>query len=130
MRAVDTNVLVRLLVNDESAQAEAAQRAMAAEPAFILKTVMIELEWVLRGAYGRSRAEIATSIESLLAAAGIIVEDSAAHEQAVAWFKQGMDFADALHLASSGHADAFITFDSNLRRQAARLSAKPPVVAP
>lgn len=130
MRAVDTNVLVRLLVNDEPMQAEAAQRAMAAEPAFILKTVMIELEWVLRSAYERSRAEIATSIESLLAAAGVIVEDSTSVEQAVAWFRQGMDFADALHLASSGHADAFVTFDLNLRRQAARLSVKPPVVVP
>lgn len=130
MRAVDTNVLVRLLVNDEPRQAEAAQRAMAAEPAFILKTVVIELEWVLRSAYRRSRAEIATSIESLLAAAGVIVEDSAAVEQAVAWFKDGMDFADALHLASSGHADGFVTFDVDLRRQAAHLGVKPPVVAP
>jgi predicted nucleic-acid-binding protein len=95
-----------------------------------LKTVMIELEWVLRSAYGRSRAEIATSIESLLAAAGVIVEDSAAVERAVAWFKDGMDFADALHLASSGHADAFVTFDADLRRQGGRLGVKPPVVAP
>ena len=130
MRAVDTNVLVRLLVNDEPTQAEAAQRAMAAEPALILKTVMIELEWVLRSAYGRSRAEIATSIEGLLAAAGVIAEDSAAVERAVAWFRQGMDFADALHVASSGHVDAILTFDGDLRRQAARLGVEPPVVAP
>jgi predicted nucleic-acid-binding protein len=130
MRAVDTNILVRLLVNDDQAQAEAAQSAMAAEPAFILKTVMIELEWVLRSAYERSRAETATSIESLLAAAGVIVEDSAAVEQAVVWFRQGMDFADALHLASSGHVDAFVTFDVDLCRQAARLNVKPPVVSP
>lgn len=130
MRAVDTNVLVRLLVNDEPTQAEAAQRAMAAEPAFILKTVVLELEWVLRSAYGRSRTEVATSIESLLAASGVIVEDSAAVERAVAWFKGGMDFADALHLASSGHADAFVTFDVDLRRQAGRLGVKPPVVSP
>lgn len=130
MRAVDTNILVRLLVNDDQAQAESAQRAMAAEPAFIPKTVMIELEWVLRSAYERSRAEIATSIESLLAVAGVVVEDSAAVEQAVAWFRQGMDFADALHLASSGHADAFVTFDIDLRRQAARFNVKPSVVAP
>lgn len=130
MRAVDTNVLVRLLVNDEPTQAEAAQRAMAAEPAFILKTVVVELEWVLRSAYQRSPAEIARSIDSLLAAAGIIVEDSAAVERAVAWFRRGMDFADALHLASSGHTDAFVTFDADLRRQAAHLDVRPPVVAP
>lgn len=130
MRAVDTNVVVRLLVNDEPTQAEAAQRAMAAEPAFLPKTVVIELEWVLRSAYGRSRAEIAAAVEGLLAAAGIVVEDAAAVGRAVAWFKDGIDFADALHLASSGHADAFVTFDGDLRRRAARLSVKPPVVAP
>ncbi len=84
MRAVDTNVLVRLLVNDEPAQAEAAQRAIAAEPAFILKTVMIELERVLRSAYGASRPEIATSIEGLLASAGVVVENSAAVDHAAA----------------------------------------------
>lgn len=130
MRAVDTNVLVRLLVNDEPMQAEAAQRAMAAEPTFIPKTAVIELEWVLRSAYGRSPTEIATSIEGLLAAAGISVEDSAAVERAVAWFKDGIDFADALHLASSGHTDAFVTFDAALRRRSAVLGINPTVVAP
>ncbi len=130
MRAVDTNVLVRLLVNDEPAQAEAAQSAMAAEDVFVPKTVVIELEWVLRSAYDRSRAEIAISIEGLLAAAGVLVEDPSAVKQAVAWFRDGLDFADALHLASSGHADAFVTFDAALRRRAGAIGVNPTIVAP
>lgn len=130
MRAVDTNVLVRLLVNDDPGQAEAAQRAMSAELAFVPKTVVIELEWVLRSAYGQARSEIASAIEGLLAAAGIVVEDSAAVERAVAWFKRGIDFADALHLASSGHVDAFVTFDAVLRRRAAAIGVDPAAVSP
>jgi predicted nucleic-acid-binding protein len=130
MRAVDTNVLVRLLVSDEPAQAEAAERALAAETAFVSKTVMLELEWALRSVYGRSRVEIASAVDGLLASAGIVVEDHAVVQRAVDWLKDGIDFADALHLASSAHVDAFVTFDTALRRRATALGAEPAVVSP
>jgi predicted nucleic-acid-binding protein len=83
---------------------------MAAEPVFVAKTVVLEVEWVMRGAYQRSPAAIAAAIEGLLAAADITVEDAAAVSRMVAWFKGGLDFADALHLAS--------------------IDAKPPTTAP
>lgn len=130
MRAVDTNVLVRLLINDEPDQAVVAQHVMAAEPVFVPKTVVLELEWVLRSVYRLSPASIATGIEGLLATAAIEVEDAAAVSRAVAWFREGLDFADALHLASSSHVGAFLTFDASLRRRATALGAKPQVAAP
>jgi predicted nucleic-acid-binding protein len=130
LRAVNTNVLVRLLVNDDPAEADAAQQAMAAAPVFVPKTVLLEMEWVLRSAYKRSPAAIAVGIEGLLAAAGISVEDAAPVRRAVAWFREGLDFTDALHLASSGHVDAFVTFDATMRRRAAALGVSPPVSTP
>ena len=130
MRAVDTNVLVRLIVDDDPAQADAAQRAMASEPVFVPKTVVLELEWVLRSVYELSPTTIATAIEGLLSAADVSVEDATAIRRAVGWFKDGLDLADALHLASSSHADAFVTFDAAMRRRASAIGVRPRVAAP
>lgn len=130
MRAVDTNVLARLFVRDDAGQLVAARQAMAADLIFVPKTVMIELEWVLRSGYGQSRTTIVAAIETMLATANVEVEDAAAVARAVDWFRRGMDFADAVHLASSRHADAFVSFDAALRRRASGLGVKPPVIAP
>jgi predicted nucleic-acid-binding protein len=130
MRAVDTNVLVRLFVPDDAAQKAAARRAIAGDSVFVPKTVMVELEWVLRAGYGQSRATIVAAMMAILATANVDVEDVSTVTRAIDWFKQGMDFADALHLASSSHADDFLTFDVAVRRRAAMLDIKPPVVAP
>ncbi len=128
MRAVDTNVLVRLFVNDDPKQFAASRQALAAEATFVPKSVIVELEWVLRGAYGQPRVAIASILEDLLSKADVEVEDSAAVAQAVEWFKAGMDLADAVHLASSRHVGAFLTFDLAMRRRASRLGARPTVV--
>lgn len=130
MRAVDTNVLVRLFVLDDAGQMAAARRATSTDLVFVPKTVIVELEWVLRRAYGQSRATIVAVLEALMAGVNFQVEDSMAVARAIDWFKRGMDFADALHLASSGHADALLTFDVAMRRRADMLGAKPPVIAP
>jgi len=130
LRAVDTNVVIRLIVNDDPAQTAAAHRAMSAEPVFMPKSVVLETEWVLRSIYRLPSVTIAATIETLLATANINIEDSIAVGRAVAWFKLGLDFADALHLASSGNVDAFLTFDGAMRRRASMIGAMPPAVAP
>src|SRR3954471_20967510 len=130
MRAVDTNLIVRLFVQDDAEQARAARQALAADAVFVPKSVVVEFEWVMRGAYRASKAAIASAIETILATANVEVEDAAAVARAVDWFRRGMDFADALHLASSGHADWFVTFDAAMRRRATTLAATPKVIAP
>ncbi|MBI2715550.1 MAG: type II toxin-antitoxin system VapC family toxin [Rhizobiales bacterium] len=130
MRAVDTNLIVRIFAEDDSEQADIAQSTLAADSVFLPKTVMLEFEWVMRSVYRKPTAAIAAAIDRMLETANVQVEDQPSVMRAVAWFRQGMDFADALHLASSGHVDSFVTFDVDLRRLAARLSVKPPVVAP
>jgi predicted nucleic-acid-binding protein len=130
MRAVDTNILARLFVLDDAGQMAAARQAMAADSIFVPKTVLIELEWVLRSGYGQSRATIVAAIERILGTADVEVEDAATVARAVDWFRRGMDFADAVHLASSGHVDTFVTFDAAMRRRAAGLGVRPPVSAP
>src|SRR5829696_8617601 len=121
MRAVDTNLIVRLFAQDDAEQVRTARQSLAADTVFVPKSVIVEFEWVMRGAYGESRGVIASAIETILATANVEVEDAAAVRRAVDWFRQGMDLADAVHLASSGHADWFDTFDAAMRRRAMTL---------
>ena len=93
-------------------------------------TVLLETVWVLRTGYRFDRAAIADGITKLLGLPGVGPEDRVAAGQALAWFALGLDFADALHLASSGRAEAFATFDRALRRKARGIRDTVPVVAP
>lgn len=101
MIAIDTNVLVRLLTNDEPFQAKKAAELIQTHPVFIPKTVLLETEWVLRYAYKLKRNTIITAFEKVLGLKEITIEDSHSIQMAMTWYKEGLDFADALHLASS-----------------------------
>jgi predicted nucleic-acid-binding protein len=128
--AVDTNVVVRFLARDDPAQARRARALLEAGRVFVLRTVVLETEWVLRTGYRFDRSAIAEGITKLLGLPGVEVEDAPAVAQALIWFGQGLDFADALHLASSAQAEAFATFDRALRRKARAVVGSVPVVAP
>ncbi len=130
MISVDTNVLVRVLVNDDPAQAKRALALLGAGPVWITKTVLLETEWVLRYTYELDAPAIDLAFTKLLAVPGIDVEDRAAVEHALGWHQRGMDVADALHLASSTAATAFATFDRRLAKAATRAAAKPRVIEP
>jgi predicted nucleic-acid-binding protein len=129
--AVDTNILVRYLVEDDVAQTDRAEAVLRSGSVLLAKTVLLETEWVLRTLYRFERAAIEGGLTRLLGLPGIEVEDRPAIARALAWYGQNrLDFADALHLASSRHADAFATFDQALRRRARGLGEAIPVVAP
>jgi len=118
MTAVDTNLLVRLLTNDDPAQAERAAKVFESNDVFIAKTVLLETEWVLRHAYGIEREAIRRGFQKLMGLPNVRVEDQQAVIQAISWYESGFDFADALHLASSIEADKFVTFDRALIKRA------------
>ena len=79
MIAVDTIVLVRLMVNDEPAQAARAKQLFDAKAGedgsiWVSDTVLVELVWTLARAYGRSRTELVTAVRALAALArGVVV---------------------------------------------------------
>lgn len=129
MLAVDTNVVVRYLARDDARQTPAAEELLRSEQVFLLKTVLLETEWVLRFSYGFDRRLIAAALRGLAGLPNIRLEDGADVAQALEWFEAGMDFADALHLASSGEATAFASFDRKLAATSKRLGALP-VIAP
>ena len=125
MRAIDTNVLIRFLTNDDKRQAEAARAAIEAGDIFVSATVLLETEWVLRSAYGFEPARIAESFQGLAGLPTITVEDPTRLAQAIEWMRRGMDFADALHLAKADECTVFLSFDHKLAKSAAANGSVP-----
>jgi predicted nucleic-acid-binding protein len=118
MVAVDTNVVVRLLTDDDLAQTARAKALFVSEEIFISKTVVLESEWVLRKLYQIERVAVLKALSGLTALPNVRCEDQPTLTDALAWAGQGMDFADALHLASSRGAGAFATFDRQMIKRA------------
>jgi predicted nucleic-acid-binding protein len=78
VRALDTNVLVRALVQDDAAQGRRAQACLSAQPVYVPVTVILELEWVLRSRYGYSPKAIADAMEKLAILENAVVGEQAA----------------------------------------------------
>jgi predicted nucleic-acid-binding protein len=129
VRAIDTNIVVRFLTADDRKQARAARAAIVAGDIFIPTTVLLESEWVLRSGYGFAPDRIANGLRALAGLPGISVAEPAAIARALDWMSEGMDFADALHLAGSDGCTAFLSFDRRLAK-AAKGRSSVPVEAP
>jgi predicted nucleic-acid-binding protein len=126
--ALDTNLLVRLLTGDDPEQARRVADLIDASPAcFVPITVVLELEWVLRGAYRLERGAVIAALEGLMAIRQVHIEQEDLVRQALAWHQQGLDFADALHLLRSEGCARFATLDRALAKTTAGLQLQPVV---
>lgn len=131
MRAVDTNILARYYLQDDARQARIATQVLLAGDVFVPKTVVLELEWVLRSVAGQPAERVLECISHLLSLPGLTIEDHEELEVALRAARRGLDFADALHLASSGLCAELLTFDDRrFARRAVKLGLKPPVRRP
>ena len=113
MIGVDTNVLVRCLTLDDPSQVPAAE-ALLAHPGgvWVAKTVLLELEWVLRAAYKMPRTTIHMALGKLLGLPNLNAEDPDQIRQALDGYAGGLDFADALHIAAYSADEGVFTFDA------------------
>jgi len=133
MIALDTNVLARYYVASSDApsqkQSAAAKKLLESGKAlFVGKSVLLELEWVLRGYYKSPSTDVLAVLEHVLATAHVEVEDRVAVELATAALRDGFDFADALHHASARHCTSMATFDDKkFARRALAKGWKPSV---
>ncbi len=118
MVAVDTNVLVRLLTGNDAGQTKRAAALFKKEPIFIPKTVLLETEWVLRRLYRLESGVVMSAFHQLSGLPNVELEQPLVVAQALQWCEAGMDFADALHLASSHPAGKFATFDEQMKKAA------------
>jgi predicted nucleic-acid-binding protein len=117
MRAVDTNVLVRLITRDDARQVAAAE-AFVANGAWVPHLALAEAAWVLASVYERSSASIATAIEMLLHHQQLTVQDADTVSAAVEQFRRrpSVGFSDCLMIAvarKAGHGPLG-TFDRDL----------------
>ena len=125
MIALDTNVLLRYLVQDDPAQSQKAtdvieHRLTVEEPGFISLVSILEIVWVLRSLYKRSNAQIAGHIEMILAADTLQVQNEQEVYQAVIALRNGSEcFEDALIGALGGWwgCSATLTFDQNAAKR-------------
>jgi predicted nucleic-acid-binding protein len=129
MRAVDTNVLVRLLVRDAPAQLAAAE-AFVLPGAWVSHLVLMEAAWVLGSVYGVKPARLAAGIDALLDHEHIVVQDAHLVVEALQEFRKHpkVGFSDCLILQvarSAGHVPMG-TFDRDLGKLAGahKLSTK------
>ena len=131
MRAVDTNVLARFYLRDDATQWRIAADVLLAGDVFVPKTVVLELEWVLRYVADQPGDKVIECLAHLIALPGVTVEDRDEIETALGHCRNGIDFADALHLAASKACTELLTFDDRgYARRAQKLRLKPPVLVP
>ena len=119
MRAVDTNVLVRLVTRDEPRQTALAERFVA-QGAWVPLLALAEMSWVLASVYERDARTVAEAIEKLADHVHLSLEQPEVVASALALFRQRprLGFSDCLMLASvraSGHLPLG-TFDADLGR--------------
>jgi predicted nucleic-acid-binding protein len=120
--AIDTNVLVRLLVADNPTQYRASKELFSTKQVFIPDTVILETAWVLRAAYDYAPTQICDALRRVFGLKNVVLNNDQHIAQTIAWHEAGLDFADALHLASSQDCESLKTFDSNFIKRGASLT--------
>ena len=111
---VYTDIVVGLLTQDDAAQFEQAHQLFAKKAIFLPKTVLLEAKWILPSLYLLQPLRIIQALAALIAPPQ--VRSTTRVAVALDLTRQGLDFADALHLASCGAAERFLSFDRALIR--------------
>ena len=119
MAALDTNVLIRFLVQDDAAQLAAARRLIRkcvneGETLFVPVTVSLELEWVLRSSFKFEKQAVVQTLSDLLSSTEMSFESEGALEVALVQYSQTTaDYSDCLHaaLATAANSGPLWTFD-------------------
>lgn len=131
MIGLDTNVLVRYVMQDDPRQSARATRLIesltAEEPGFVPIVALVELVWVLSGSYGLDRGQVSAALEGLLRSKELSIDRAEQVKQALGRYSRaGADFADALieRMAASAGCTATLTFDAGAVK-AAGMAAVP-----
>jgi predicted nucleic-acid-binding protein len=114
LKSVDTNVVLRFLLDDDPVQSRLARAIMASHVAIPI-TVLLETGWVLASRYGFDRQQLAQTLRELVDRRDIHVADRLSLLDALDAFSRGGDFADAIHLFAARGTEAFVTFDNGVR---------------
>lgn len=122
MIAIDTNIVVRFLTQDDEQQYNKSLKLFQEQEIFISDTVILETEWVLRFAYHFKPNQIYDSFNNLFGLPNVQLTDEYLIAEVLQWYKNGLDFADAIHLAQSQKCPIFYTFDDKFIKRAKGLT--------
>ena len=122
MIAVDTNIIIRFLIHDDTKQYKKSFSIFNTQDVFISDTVILETEWVLRYAYEFSPEDICNALVKLFGLSNIHLSNPTFISQAIEWHRQGLDFSDALHLTQCQQYDKLYTFDKKFSSKAKNLT--------
>jgi predicted nucleic-acid-binding protein len=118
MIGLDTNVLVRYIMQDDAKQSPLAsvlvESLSSDAPGFVTQVCVVELFWVLSSAYGLDRTQLVATLDGLLRSKEIIVESAEVVWKALRLFQAGnADFADCLieRAAATAGCSRTMTFD-------------------
>ncbi|WP_380785392.1 type II toxin-antitoxin system VapC family toxin [Sphingomonas sp. R86521] len=118
MIAVDTNIVLRLILNDDAGQIEAIRALMKRNRLFVSLTVLLETGWVLESRYRMPRHDVAAALDGVVALEGVAIGRPALAAWAVDRYRAGGDWADMIHLAAAAKTDGFATLDRRVMRHA------------
>jgi predicted nucleic-acid-binding protein len=121
--AIDTNILVRFLTQDDEEQFNRSLKLFQEHLLFIPDSVWLETEWVLRFSYRFTMPQIASALTKVLSLSNVHVTDSNKMIQILQWYQGELDFADAFHLANSQTIPELVTFDSRFIKRAKKLTS-------
>ncbi|WP_341526344.1 type II toxin-antitoxin system VapC family toxin [Nostoc sp. UHCC 0302] len=122
MITVDTNIVVRLLTQDNELQYQKSLELFQNNHVFIPDTVILEIEWVLRFAYKFKSTEICAALQKLFGLANVHLTNASLITQVLQWHEAGLDFADAFHLAQAQNYSQLYTFDEKFVKRAKGLT--------
>ena len=129
-KALDTNIVVRLFVDDGSKEVPIARKVFEREEIEIPLTVVLEFEWVLRSVYKIKTLAICDALEALLGLPNVTIQQDGLVSLAVEAQRKGVPFADAVHLLSVEAATEMLTFDRPFQKRASRIADAIPVRVP
>jgi predicted nucleic-acid-binding protein len=115
--SIDTNILLRLIMQDDPGQLAAA-RKLREQGVFVSHGVLMEAEWVLRSYYRQDRAAVNAALRDFLSVPGVASDQAALLFWALDRHAEGADWADMLHIIASQGREAFATFDTMIGRAA------------
>lgn len=122
MVAIDTNSLVLFLIADDKSHYQLALDYQKNHTEnFVSKTVLLELERVLRAGYKIHKSQLTLIFSDLIEMAHLFFEYELNIKRAIKLYKIGFDFADVLHVLSSSNCTEFVTFDRKFANLASKI---------
>jgi len=118
LKAIDTNIVLRIIANDDPVQSPIAVALLESQRVFVSLSVAMETEWVLRSAYRWSSTAIANAITAFAALENVQIEEVERLGWAIDRFRQGADFTDMIHIIAARDTDGFVSFEHELTEQA------------